>query len=107
AIDGLTYLLNSEGTAIRYAARVNWVVARAEAQAPDGMLVRDAISIPSLDLDKLPAEADLRKQITAVADHVRDMVKAPVGEGYTGPVLFEPAAAAQLLAQMVGDNLYV
>lgn len=107
AIDGLTYLLNSEGTAIRYADRVNWIIARAEAQAADGMLVRDAISIPSLDLDKLPAEADLRKQITAVADHVRDLVKAPVGEGYTGPVLFEPEAAAQLLAQMVGDNLYV
>jgi TldD protein len=107
AIDGITYLLNSEGTAIRYADRVDWVTTRAEGQAPDGMLVRDALSLPSLDLDKLPGDADLRKQIADVADHVRGLVNAPVGESFTGPVLFEPEAAAQLLAQMVGDNLYV
>jgi TldD protein len=107
AIDGVTDLLNSEGTAIRYADRVNWLVARAETQAPDGMVLRDAVSIQSLDLDKLPPDADLRKQLSDVAEHVRDLVKAPVGEGFTGPVLFEPEAAAQLLAQMVGGNLYV
>jgi hypothetical protein len=107
AVDGITYLLNSEGTAIRYADHISWVTARAEGQAPDGMLLRDALSVPSLDLEKLPAEADLRKQISDVADHVRDLVKAPAGESYTGPVLFEPQASAQLLAQMLGDNLYV
>ena len=92
---------------MRYADRVNWVVARAEGQAADGMLVRDAVSIQSLDVDKLPGDADLRKQVSDVADHVRDLVKAPLGESFTGPVLFEPEAAAQLLAQMLGDNLYV
>lgn len=107
AIDGITDLLNSEGTAIRYADRVDWVIARAEGQAPDGMLVRDAFSLPSLDLDKLPGDAELRKQVSDVAEHVRELAKAPLGESYTGPVLFEPEAAAQLLAQMVGDNLYV
>lgn len=106
-IDGITYLLNSEGTALRYADRVNWLIARAEGQAADGMLVRDAISIQTLDIDKMPAEADLRKQVTEVGEHVRDLQKAPAGEAYTGPVLFEPVAAAQLMAQMVGDNLHV
>ncbi len=106
-IDGITDLLNSEGTAIRYMDRVNWMVARAEGQAPDGMLVRDAASVQSLDLDKLPGDADLRKQISDVGEHIRELVKAPVGESFSGPVLFEPQAAAQLLAQMVGDNLYV
>jgi hypothetical protein len=106
-IDGVTYLLNSEGTVIRYADHVNWLIARAEGQAADGMLVRDAVSIQSLDVDKLPGDAELSKQISDVAGHVRDLLKAPVGESFTGPVLFEPQAAAQLLAQMVGDNLYV
>jgi TldD protein len=32
-------------------------------------------------------------------------LKAPVGEGYSGPVLFEAQAAAQLLSQVLGDNL--
>ncbi|HEY1759821.1 MAG TPA: metallopeptidase TldD-related protein [Bryobacteraceae bacterium] len=106
-IDGITDLLNSEGTAIRYSDKVNWVIARAEGQAADGMVIRDAASIQALDVDKLPGDADLRKQISDVAEHVRDLSKAPMGEAYTGPVLFEPEAAAQLLAQMVGDNLYV
>ncbi len=106
-IDGVTYLLNSEGLAIRYADRVDWMIARAEGQAKDGMIIRDAISVQTLDVDKLPADTELRARIAEVGDHVRDLLKAPLGESYTGPVLFEPAAAAQLLAQLIGDNLRV
>lgn len=107
AIDGISYLLNSEGTAIRYADRINWIIARGEGQAADGMMVRDTISIQSLDVDKLPGEAELRTQAAQVAANVRDLAKAPAGESYIGPVLFEPIAAAQLLAQLLGDNLRV
>lgn len=35
------------------------------------------------------------------------MTHAPPGDGYSGPVLFEPHAAAQLFAQVLGDNLKV
>jgi len=107
AIDGITYLVNSEGTAIRYPDRVSWVAARAEGQAPDGMYVRDALSIQSLDIDQLPSEAEMRKAMTELGEHVRALVNAPRGEGVSGPTLFEPEAAAQLLAQLVGDNLRV
>lgn len=106
-IDGITYLLNSEGTAIRYADRLNWMVARAEGQAEDGMMIRDAVSAQTLDPDKLPPDTELRPRITEVGQHIRDLLKAPKGDEYTGPVLFEPAAAAQLMAQLVGDNLHV
>jgi predicted Zn-dependent protease len=106
-IDGITELVNSEGTAIRYNDRVNLLTAQAEGQAPDGMLIHDALAIQSLDLDKLPSEADMRKSVSDVADHIRALVHAPMGEDYTGPVLFEPAAGAQLLAQLVGDNLRI
>jgi TldD protein len=106
-IDGITYVLNSEGTAIRYGDRVDWLIARAEGQAADGMMIRDATSVQTLDLDKLPADTELRVRITEVGDHVRDLLKAPTGEAYTGPVLFEPMAAAQLMSQLVGDNLHV
>lgn len=106
-IDGITYLLNSEGTELRYADRVNYLMARAEGQAPDGMYVRDAISIPSLDPSKLPSEMDLRKTMAGLAEDVRALVKAPTGESYSGPALFEPEAAAQLLAQLIGDNLNI
>jgi hypothetical protein len=107
SVDGITYLVNSEGTSLRYADRVHWILARAEAQAPDGMYVRDAVSIPTLDIDKFPAEADVRKTVTAVAENVRALAKAPKGSTVVGLTLFEPQAAAQLLAQLLGDNARV
>lgn len=107
SVDGITYLINSEGTAIRYSDKVHWLLGRAEGQASDGMYVRDAVSIPSLDLDKLPSEADMRKTMTEVAEHVRALAKAPKGETVVGAALFEPQAAAQLFAQLLGDNLRV
>jgi TldD protein len=106
-IQGPTTLMNSEGTAVRYNDDMYWVYAKAEGQAPDGMLLHDAVSIQSIDLDKFPSEMDMRKSFTEVGDDVRALVKAPAGESYSGPVLMEPRAAAQLLAQLLGDNLRV
>jgi len=106
-IQGPTTLMNSEGTAVRYNDDMYWVYAKAEGQAPDGMLLHDAVSIQSLELDKFPNEADMRKSMAEVADNVRALVHAPMAESYSGPVLLEPRAAAQLMAQLVGDNLRV
>jgi hypothetical protein len=107
SVDGVTYLLNSEGTTLRYSDKVHWVLARAEGQAPDGMYVRDAVSLQALDIDKLPSEADMRKAFTELAENVRALVKAPKGETAVGITLFEPAAAAQLLAQLLGENVRI
>jgi TldD protein len=104
-LDGITYLLTSEGTSIRYDDSLTWLFARAEGQTPDGMVVRDAVSFQSLDPSKLASEAELRQGLVAVGEHVRALAHAPVGESFSGPTLFEPEAAAQLLAQLLGDNL--
>jgi TldD protein len=106
-ITGSTTLMNSEGSEIRYPDGLGWVFSRAEGQAPDGMMVHDAVSFQSLDPEKLPPDTELRKGITEVAEHVRELVKAPAGEAFSGPTLFEPEAAAQLLAVLIGDNLRV
>jgi TldD protein len=104
---GYTTMLTSEGTMIRYEDGVGWVIGKAEAQAADGMIVHDAVSIQSLGMDSLPSEADMVKSFTEVAENVRALAKAPAAEAYTGPVLFEPRAAAQLLAQLLGENLRI
>ena len=106
-IEGPTTYMNSEGTAVRYNDDMYWIYAKAEGQAPDGMLLHDALSIQSLDLDKFPSEAEMRKAFNEVGEDVRALVKAPAAESYSGPVLMEPRAAAQLLAQLLGDNLRV
>jgi TldD protein len=104
-LDGVTYLLNNEGTELRYDDSLARLFARAEGQAPDGMIVRDAVSFQALDPDKLPSDAEMHKGLTAVAENVRALAHAPIGENFSGPTLFEPEAAAQLLAQLLGDNL--
>ena len=104
-LDGATYLLTNEGTELRYDDGLARLFARAEGQAPDGMLVRDAVSFQALEPDKLPSDAEMHKGITAVAENVRALAHAPIGENFSGPTLFEPAAAAQLMAQLLGDNL--
>ena len=104
-LDGITYLLNNEGTSIRYNDSLTWLFARAEGQTPDGMMVRDAVTFQSLDPAKLPAEADMRRELTTVAENIRSLTHSPLGESFSGPTLFEPEAAAQLLAQLLGDNL--
>ncbi len=106
-IPGTTYLVNSEGSVVRYSDNIDWIYGKAEGQASDGMSVHDAASFQTLDVDKLPSEAELKKSFTEVAENVKALQKAPAGEAYTGPMLFEPTAAAQLLAELIGDNLRV
>jgi hypothetical protein len=101
------YLLNSEGTTLRLPEDLAFVRVRAYALANDGAHVRDADTFQAFDLNGLPAEADLRKGVAEVANNVSALAQAPLGEGYSGPVLFEARAAAQLFAQLLGDNLKI
>ena len=103
----IAYYLNTEGTALRYQDDGAWIFARAEGQAPDGMLLRDSLSTPVLTLAQIPSETELQDPLKAMARNVQALLQAPVGESFTGPALFEPAAAAQLLAQLLGENLRI
>jgi hypothetical protein len=104
---GTDYLLNSEGTVLRTPEDLAFLRARAYALAPDGAQVRDAEIFQAFEVNALPSEADMRRGVTDVANNVTALAKAPLGEGYSGPVLFESRAAAQLFGQLLGDNLKV
>jgi len=105
AVKNVRYLVNSEGTEVRAAEDVIFMRARAVGQAPDGMHVRDAIAIHSLDLDRGLNEAELSREVRRVADNIAALSRAPLGDTYNGPVLFEGAAAAQLFAGLLARNL--
>jgi len=107
ALQSTHYMLNSEGTTIRIPDSIFFLQARAAGQAPDGMTVRDAIVLQSLDIGKLPSEGEMQKAITDVAEHVKALSAAPVGEVYSGPVLLEGIASAQIFAELLGGNLNV
>ncbi len=99
------YLVNSEGAQVRQPENVTFLRARATGQAADGMTVRDAVTFHSLDASRMPGDAELNRGVTALAENVVALAHAPKGEDYSGPVLFEGVAGAQILAEVLGRNL--
>jgi hypothetical protein len=99
------YFMSSEGAEVRVPEKLIYLLARAEAQAPDGMVIRDAAIFQSHEFGRMPAEPELRREITALAASVSALAGAPKGDDYSGPVLFDGLAAAQLFAEVLGGNL--
>lgn len=104
-LHNIQYIANTEGTEIRTQEHVGFLRARAVAQAADGMMLRDAVVFHSSAPGAIASEVDMARAITALAENVSSLAKAPMGEGYNGPVLFEREAAAQVFAQIIGKNL--
>jgi predicted Zn-dependent protease len=107
ASEGGFTLVNTEGSEVREPESVAFVRARATAQAADGMTLRDSVAFHAVSADRLPADSEMRATVSKLAEDVTAMAKAPRGEDYAGPVLFEGAAGAQVFAEILGRNLGV
>jgi len=105
ALSSMSHHVNSEGTKIRMPDYLTTMRIRATGQAEDGTVLRDAGGFMSYEDAKMAPVAEMEKSARAIAENVKALVKAPIGESYTGPVLFEPQAAAQLFGQLLGDNV--
>src|SRR3984885_7207858 len=101
----MNYVVTSEGTELRTPEDVAYIRIAGRGLAPDGTRVRDAEFVQAFNADGLPSEDVLTREVKALGEHVTQLSQAPVGEAYDGPVLFEASAAAQLFAQLLGDNL--
>ena len=99
------YVVNSEGTAVRAAENATSLRARATTQAPDGMVLHDAVTFLALDPAHLPGDSVLSGALREMAHNLEALAKAPKGEDYSGPVLFEGAAGPQIFAELLGRNL--
>lgn len=100
-----SYYLNTEGTELRYPDDLLFVRIRGGAQAQDGMPLRDSAVFLARTAEKLPSESVLKAGVASVGKNVTDLLAAPMGEDYSGPVVVEGVAAAQLFAQYIGSNL--
>lgn len=100
------YLVNVEGTRLRTESGGVVLNVRASVQAEDGMYLGDQKTWHAEDLEKLPPVAVLERQVRAMAETLMAVRAAPKLEQYTGPVLFEPEAAAQLFAQQYAGRFH-
>ena len=107
AVDSLHRFVSNEGTQVRVQESMATVEIQAAAQAPDGMIVRDMALFYTRDPARMFPEEELMKSAQEVGEQVLKIAAAPLGENYTGPVLFEGVASPQLLAEVLGRNLHI
>ena len=99
------YVVNSEGTVVRAAENAACLRARGVSRASDGMVMHDAVTFLAFDPEHLPGDAAMSGAVRAMAENLEALAKARKGEDYSGPVLFEGAAGAQIFAEVLGRNL--
>jgi predicted Zn-dependent protease len=100
-----TYFVNSEGTS--YTRQKSFVTLQinADTQAVDGMPLEDFDVAYARSLAELPPREELTKRIRAMAARLDNLRKASLLDRYSGPVLFEGEAAAELFLQSLGGAL--
>lgn len=105
AVAGGYNVVNSEGTVVRAPENATTLRARAVSQAADGMVLHDAVTFLAFDPQHLPGSAAASGAIREMAQNLEALAKAPKGEDYSGPVLFEGVAGPQIMAELLGRNL--
>jgi hypothetical protein len=98
---GTRFYLNSEGFKVVAPIEIASLRVGAETQAADGMTIRDAFTLVEKHLRDLPPASELAVRARRMAERLTARRTAPIGEEYTGPVLLEGQASAELVAAVL------
>jgi predicted Zn-dependent protease len=99
------YLLNSEGSRLRNGSTGTSLRVTAEVQAADGERLSDSLSYFAWMPDQLPELSAVLADVQRLADRLGEAGRAPILEEFTGPVLVDGLAAAQLFRQLLARGL--
>jgi predicted Zn-dependent protease len=103
--DGQVFYHNSEGSMAQYPFQVAAVVATASAQAGTGEMLYEHYIHFASNVSELPAKETLVAEVHKIAGYLNTLSGTQaVAEPYSGPVLFEGQAVAELFSQVLfGD----
>ena len=102
---GKVYFVNSEGSSFVRNFSSASIQALAATQAEDGTKLEDFVVARGRQWKDLPDQAELEASIRAMADRLGRLREAGFVERYSGPVLFEGQAAAELVNQILAPRL--
>jgi len=104
-VNTYTRYLTSEGTS--YTRRQPNVMYNADAatQAPDGAPLDDFVWFHGRSLPEMPSQQELTARVQAMGKRLTELRDAPTLTNYSGPVLAEGDAAAQLVRLVFLPNL--
>ena len=102
---GKVYFVNSEGSSYVRNFSSASIQALAATQAVDGTQLEDFVVARGRQWKDLPDQAELEARIRAAAERLGRLREAGFVERYSGPVLFEGQAAAELVNQILAPRL--
>lgn len=98
-VSGTRYYLNSEGSKTIVPIQLATLTMFGEAQAGDGMPVRETFTLVERTIQEFPAPAQLAQKARELAAHLSAAKSAPIGEEFAGPVLLEGIGSAQFISE--------
>jgi predicted Zn-dependent protease len=98
-ITGTRYFLNSEGSRTVTPIQIVALSMFGEAQASDGMPVRETFGLVERAVQDLPTADQLAAKARELAARVMATKNAPIGEEFAGPVMLEGVGSAQFLSE--------
>jgi hypothetical protein len=100
------YFVNSEGTVVRHGKNLYQVSVSGYTQSPDGMFLLRSPDYASGRIEDLPSPEQLIANAKQVMEALKTLRTAPVvEEEYRGPVIIEPDAANDVVANLIGKNI--
>ena len=100
-----SWFVNSEGSAFVRETPFIGLYALAATQAEDGAELQDGVHVWVRHWEEMPDAAALTAKVRAMTNRLLERREAPASDRYSGPVLFEDQAAAELVTQVLGPRL--
>lgn len=98
--DGLATFANSEGTAVQYPIQITAIKVVATTQATTGDILHDHVLWFANNPAQLPNEKTMATEVEKIAENLTALTKVKaISEPYSGPILFEGEAAAEVFVQ--------
>ncbi|MEE8143719.1 MAG: metallopeptidase TldD-related protein, partial [Planctomycetota bacterium] len=99
------YLVTSEGTRLRTGETRVQLTISAEALSDDGARISDSRTFLLETADGLPAVEEILNAVDQLSAGLVRVTQAPALRDYTGPVLFDSVASAQLFQQLLAGGV--
>jgi hypothetical protein len=106
AFDSQVYFANSEGSSAQYPVQITSIKVVATTQAPSGEVLNDHVLWFCKNPSQLPDEKTMIAEIEKMANNLSELTqKTAINEPYSGPILFEGQAAAEVFLQKFFTNV--
>jgi TldD protein len=100
-----SYLMNSEGTAVRTSRSLAAIEVALDTQADDGMPLHNFYALYVAHPTDLPDATTAGRAVAQAGTELMELRASPLVSDYTGPVLFDARAAGSMLSQVLAPSL--